>query len=73
MDKSDQKPFPIERSSYYSLWLKEKEEISKIKWILSEKAGQDVGWDYSLWQWVFSGHRADWIAKMKEVGEWPPK
>ena len=73
MDDPNQEPFPVSKSSYYSLWVKEKEEILKLKWILSEQVGRDVGWEYSLWQWVFAGHRAAWIEELKKTGEWPPK
>ena len=72
MDNLGQQPFPIEKSSYYSLWMKEKHEIEVLKWLLSEKAGLDVGMDYATWAWVFHGHRQKWIDGLKKIGRWPP-
>lgn len=60
-------PFPIESSCYYQFWLKEKSEIEKNKWILSERAGQDVGWDFAAWNWNMR-HRTKWIQSLKASG-----
>jgi hypothetical protein len=40
-------------------FLAEHEEILKHKWIESEKAGQDIGWDSALIDWVIK-HRSQW-------------
>ena len=36
-----------------------REEILKHKWIESEKAGHDVGFEWALLDWNFN-HRNDW-------------
>lgn len=35
------------------------EEISKYKWIESEKAGQDIGWERASREWL-EKHFPDW-------------
>jgi hypothetical protein len=35
------------------------EEIKKYKWIESEKAGQDIGWERAIREWM-SKHFPDW-------------
>jgi hypothetical protein len=49
----------LESSALYQQFLKEREEILKHKWIESEKAGQDIGFEKALLSWVFN-HREDW-------------
>jgi hypothetical protein len=39
--------------------LAEREEILKHKWIESEKAGKDIGFERALLTWV-TGHRTEW-------------
>lgn len=46
-------------STLYQEFLAEREEILKLKWIESEKAGQDIGFDRALMIWVRK-HRSDW-------------
>lgn len=46
----------LESSALYQQFLKEREEILKHKWIESEKAGQDIGFEKALLSWVFN-HR----------------
>lgn len=46
-------------SLLYAEFLAEREEILKLKWIESEKAGQDIGFDRALMIWVRK-HRSDW-------------
>ncbi len=60
--------FPIENSDYYQFWLREKAEVEKHKWVLSEKCGKDVGWDYAQWNWHMGGHRTGWIRALKASG-----
>ena len=45
--------------SLYREFLAEREEILKHKWIESEKAGHDIGFEKALVTWVVH-HRADW-------------
>lgn len=46
-------------SALYREFLLEREEILRHKWYLSEKAGQDVGFEKALLDWIVK-HRADW-------------
>ena len=49
----------LERSSLYREFLAEREEIFKHKWLESEKAGRDIGFESALISWVVH-HRAQW-------------
>ena len=49
----------LENSALYQEFLKEREEILKHKWIESEKAGRDVGFEWALLDWNFH-HRTNW-------------
>ena len=46
-------------SLLYAEFLAEREEILKLKWIESEKAGSDIGIEKALMTWVRK-HRNDW-------------
>lgn len=48
-----------ERSSLYKEFLAEREEILKHKWIESEKAGEDIGFERALLDWI-RNHRESW-------------
>jgi len=52
----------LESSALYKEFLKEREEILKHKWIESEKAGRDVGFEWALLDWNFN-HRNNWRSK----------
>ena len=56
----------LESSALYQQFLKEREEILKHKWLESEKAGHDIGFEKALLSWVFH-HRAEWM-KNKDSG-----
>lgn len=47
------------RRSLYQEFLAEREEILKHKWIESEKAGHDIGFERALLNWVCQ-HRDSW-------------
>jgi hypothetical protein len=49
----------LERSSLYREFLAEREEIMKLKWLESEKAGRDIGFESALVSWVVH-HRTGW-------------
>ncbi|HOW68435.1 MAG TPA: DUF4032 domain-containing protein [Candidatus Paceibacterota bacterium] len=49
----------LKNSSLYREFLAEKEEILKHKWLESEKAGHDIGFERALVDWVVK-HRANW-------------
>lgn len=49
----------FKNSKLYQEFLKEREEILKHKWIESEKANKDVGFEWALLDWNIR-HRAEW-------------
>lgn len=51
----------VSRSSLYQEFLAEREEILRHKWIESEKAGYDVGFERALLDWIRK-HRDAWRA-----------
>ena len=63
--EQDQNSGLVKNSMLYKEFLAEREEILKHKWIESEKAGYDVGFEKALLDWLV-GHRADWRRKRKE-------
>jgi len=52
---------PPERTQLFRELLREREEILRHKWLESEKAGQDIGFDKALLDWVIR-HRSAWRA-----------
>jgi hypothetical protein len=54
------------RSALYREWLAEREEIMRHKWIESEKAGGDIGFERALVNWVIH-HRANWRATRRQL------
>ena len=46
-------------SKLYQEFLAEREEILKLKWIESEKAGKDIGFERALLTWI-KKYRSDW-------------
>jgi hypothetical protein len=53
-----------ENSSLYQYYKKELNEILKHKWIESEKAGKDIGFEKALLDWILN-HRKGWRNKQK--------
>jgi hypothetical protein len=49
----------VKHSSLYREFQAEREEILKHKWIESEKAGCDIGFERALTDWIVR-HRAKW-------------
>jgi hypothetical protein len=49
----------LKRSSLYREFLAEREEILRHKWLESEKAGRDIGFEQALTDWIVN-HRAGW-------------
>jgi hypothetical protein len=49
----------LERSSLYREFLAERQEILRHKWIESEKAGRDIGFEQALVGWMVH-HRLHW-------------
>ncbi len=57
----------VKNSVLYKEFLAEREEILKHKWIESEKAGTDIGFEKALLDWILK-HRSNWRDKrMKEA------
>jgi len=59
--KGDQSQF-VKNSVLYKEFLAEREEILKHKWIESEKAGADIGFEKALLDWIVK-HRSSWRNK----------
>ena len=51
-------------SSLYAEFLAEKEEVLRHKWIESEKAGRDIGFERALLDWI-RNHRTEWRAQRR--------
>lgn len=49
----------VRNSSLYREFQAEREEILRHKWIESEKAGYDIGFERALTDWIVN-HRAKW-------------
>jgi len=57
----------VKNSVLYKEFLAEREEILKHKWIESEKAGKDIGFEKALLDWIVK-HRSHWRERrMKEA------
>ena len=52
----------LESSALYKKFIEERNEILKHKWIESEKAGYDIGFEKALLSWVCY-HRDKWRNK----------
>jgi len=49
----------LKNSTLYREFLAEREQIVAHKWVLSEKAGIDVGFEGALTDWMLK-HRSEW-------------
>jgi len=49
----------LKNSTLYREFLAEREKIVAHKWVLSEKAGIDVGFEEALTDWILK-HRSEW-------------
>ena len=49
----------VKNSVLYKEFLAEREEILRHKWIESEKAGHDIGFERALLDWIVK-HRSEW-------------
>lgn len=54
----------VKNSGLYREFLAEREEILKHKWIESEKAGYDIGFEKALLDWI-RNHRDNWRASRR--------
>ncbi len=48
---------------YYAAFLAELEEIRTYKWIESQKAGEDIGFERALTEWA-AKHREIWLEEV---------
>jgi hypothetical protein len=59
----------VKNSVLYKEFLAEREEILKHKWIESEKAGSDIGFEKALLDWIVK-HRSSWRdRRLKEAAK----
>ena len=49
----------LKNSTLYREFLAEREEIMRHKWLESEKAGSDIGFEEALTNWIVN-HRSQW-------------
>ncbi len=52
----------------YAQYLAERDEVLRHKWLESEKAGRDIGFEQALLDWV-RNHRATWRAAQARAGD----
>jgi hypothetical protein len=57
----------LKNSSLYREFQAEREEILKHKWIESEKAGHDIGFERALTDWIVK-HRSKWRKTRQPAG-----
>lgn len=58
----------VRNSVLYREFLAEREEILRHKWIESEKAGHDIGFERALLDWIVH-HRSGWKDQRAPVSE----
>lgn len=56
----------LRNSSLYREFQAEREEILKHKWIESEKAGRDIGFEHALTDWIIR-HRSKWRKSRQQM------
>jgi hypothetical protein len=56
----------LKNSSLYREFQAQREEILKHKWIESEKAGRDIGFEHALTDWMIK-HRSKWRKSRQPV------
>jgi hypothetical protein len=57
----------LRNSSLYREFQAEREEIMRHKWIESEKAGRDIGFEQALTDWIVK-HRSKWRRNRQAAG-----
>ncbi len=58
----------VKNSVLYKEFLAEREEILRHKWIESEKAGHDIGFEKALLDWIVK-YRSSWREKRQKQGD----
>ena len=56
----------VMNSALYREFLAEREEILRHKWLESEKAGFDIGFERALLDWIVK-HRSAWRKQRKQL------
>ena len=56
----------VKDSNLYQEFLAEREEILRHKWLESEKAGYDVGFERALLDWI-RNHRDKWRSERRKL------
>ena len=59
---SDENTSLVKESLLYKEFLAEREEILRHKWIQSEQAGCDIGFEKALLDWIVK-YRSNWRAQ----------
>jgi hypothetical protein len=69
-------PEGLGKTRFYQAFCAEKEEILRHKWIQSEKAGRDIGFEAALIEWIVH-HRTAWrrayLANLGSVTQEAPR
>ena len=60
----------VKNSTLYKEFLAERDEIMRHKWIESEKAGHDIGFEHALTDWIVK-HRTKWRKTRQSGGDDP--
>ena len=55
----------VKNSVLYKEFLAERAEILRHKWIESEKAGRDIGFEKALLDWIVK-HRSNWRERRRK-------
>ena len=58
-------PSSDKAADYYGEFLAQREEILRYKWVESEKAGHDIGFELALTQWM-AIYGQDWRKEFRE-------
>ena len=58
----------VKNSTLYKEFLAERNEIMRHKWIESEKAGHDIGFEHALTDWIVK-HRTKWRKTRQSGGD----
>lgn len=62
---SPQPNLQLSRSDIYQEYLAERDEVLRHKWLESEKAGYDIGYERALVDWIMN-HREKWRAQRRK-------
>ena len=52
----------LRNSFFYRVFQAQREEVLKHKWIKSEKAGHDIGFEQALTDWIIK-HHSSWLKR----------